>query len=179
MKELFTTQGKIIAGLIIGAALIRLMPHAPNFTPIGAMALFAGTYIANKKWAFLFPLIIMLLSDAALQLITGSGFHSTMPFVYGSFILITSFGFLVRKSTQRPAIMAASLMGSIAFFLITNFGTWLMQDLYTHTSTGLLNCYIMAIPFFKGTLLGDLFYNLLLFGFFALVKQKVELKVNA
>lgn len=171
-NELFSTKDKLILVMIAAAAAARLLPHMPNFTPIGAMALFGGTYIANKRWAIVAPLCAMLLSDVALQLRDGNGFHSSMPFVYAAFIIIAMIGFLVRKSVQRPTIMVASLVGSIIFFLITNFGTWLTQDLYEHTFSGLMNCYIMAVPFFRGTVMGDLFYNLLLFGSFALIKWR-------
>ena len=68
--------------------------------------------------------------------------------------------------------MVASLVSSIAFFLITNFGTWLMWDIYPKTGAGLISCYIAGIPFFKGTIMGDLFFNLALFGSFALAKWR-------
>jgi uncharacterized protein DUF6580 len=171
-KELFTAKGKIIIVLIVLAAAARLFPHQPNFTPIGAMALFGGTYILNKRWAVLLPLCALFLSDLALQLINGTGFHATMPFVYGSFIIISMLGFLLRRRVQRQTIMVGSLVGSLIFFFITNFGTWVTEGIYEHSLSGLANCYIMAIPFFKGTVMGDLFYNLILFGSYGLVKWK-------
>ncbi|HKR06021.1 MAG TPA: DUF6580 family putative transport protein [Bacteroidia bacterium] len=171
-KELFTTKGKIIIGLILVVSLIRLFPHLPNFTPIGAMALFGGTYISNKRWAILLPLIALFISDMALQIFNGTGFHATMPFVYGSLVLISMLGFLLRKRVQRQTIMVSSLVGSLIFFFVTNFGTWLTEGIYGHSLSGLTNCYIMGIPFFKGTVMGDLFYNLILFGSYGLVKWK-------
>ena len=171
-KELFTAKGKTIITLIVIAALIRLFPHLPNFTPIGAIALFGGTFISNKRWAVLLPLCALFISDIALELINGTGFHATMPFVYGSLVLISMLGFLIRKSVQRPTIMVASLVGSLIFFFVTNFGTWITEGIYEHSANGLINCYIMAIPFFRGTVMGDLFYNLVLFGGFSLVRWK-------
>jgi hypothetical protein len=171
-KELLTPKGKIIIGLILAAAAARLFPHIPNFSPIGAIALFCGTYILNKRLAILLPLAVMLLSDIALQIVNGTGFHSTMPFVYGSYALIAMLGFVLRKRVQRQTIMVASLVGSLIFFFVTNFGTWAVQNLYEHSASGLFNCYIMAIPFFKGTIMGDLFFNLVIFGAFSLVKWK-------
>lgn len=173
MKETSTNHFKLILFLILGAAAVRLIPHYPNFTPIGAMALFAGTCIANKRLAFAVPLLAMLLSDAALQLISGQGFHNTLFFVYGSFLLITSLGFLLRRRVQRQTIMVSSLVGSLIFFFITNFGVWVMaHGYYSYTAEGLMQCYIAAIPFFKGTVMGDLFYNLVLFGSYSLAKWK-------
>lgn len=172
MKIEFTPRLKFVLALIGLAALSRLLPHPFNFTPIGAMALFAGTYISNKKHAFLLPVLTLLASDILLQLVNGSGFYRDMIFVYGSFALITGIGFLLRGREQRQTIMVASLVSSIAFFLITNFGTWLMWDIYPKTGAGLISCYIAGIPFFKGTIMGDLFYNLALFGSFALAKWR-------
>ena len=172
MKIEFTPRLKFVLALIGLAALSRLLPHPFNFTPIGAMALFAGTYISNKKHAFLLPVLTLLASDILLQLVNGSGFYRDMIFVYGSFALITGIGFLLRGHEQRQTIMVASLVSSIAFFLITNFGTWLMWDIYPKTGAGLISCYIAGIPFFKGTIMGDLFFNLALFGSFALAKWR-------
>ncbi len=163
------TRLKVILGFIVAGALCRLVPHPFNFTPIAAMGLFAGTYINNKKLALLIPISAMLLSDIMLQLINGTGFHNQMFWVYGSIALITSLGFLLKGRAQRQTIMVASLTGSILFFLITNFGTW-AAGYYPHTAAGLTECFVMAIPFFKGTLMGDLFYNFVFFGGFALVR---------
>jgi len=163
---------KFILVLISITALSRLLPHPFNFTPIAAIALFAGTYITNKIHAFLLPLIALFISDILLQLTTGNGFYKDMIFVYGSFALITSMGFLLRGREQRQTIMVASLVGSIAFFFITNFGTWLMYDMYPKTFQGLFSCYIAGIPFFKGTIMGDLFYNFVLFASYALAKWR-------
>ncbi len=168
-NTIMDTRFKVILGFIITAALCRLVPHPFNFTPIAAMGLFAGTYINNKKLALLIPISAMFLSDIALQLINGSGFHDQMLWVYGSIALITSLGFLLKEREQRQTIMVASLTGSILFFFITNFGTW-AAGYYPHTVSGLTDCYVMAIPFFKGTLMGDLFYNFVFFGGFALVR---------
>lgn len=172
MNITLTPKLKFILALIGLAALSRLLPHEMNFTPIGAIALFAGTYISDRKQAFLLPLITLLVSDIILQVVNGSGFYRDMIFVYGSFALVTGLGFMLRGREQRQTIMVASLVSSIVFFLITNFGTWLMYDMYPKSAAGLLSCYVAGIPFFKGTIMGDLFYNLALFGTFALAKWR-------
>lgn len=139
---------KFIAFLIGIAALSRLLPHPFNFTPIGAIALFSGVYISNKRLAFALPLLTLLFSDILLQIVNGSGFYKDMFFVYGSFALVVGLGVFLKGKEQRQTIMVASLVGSILFFLITNFGTWLMYDnMYVNSGQGLLSCYIAGIPF--------------------------------
>lgn len=161
----------IVSVLIFLAALSRLLPHIENFTPIGAIALFGGTFIQDKKRAFLIPLSAMLVSDLLLQVVTGNGFHNTMVFVYGAFFIITSLGFLLRKRVQRQTIMVSSLVGSMIFFFITNFGVW-ATGYYGYGLENLMNCYIAGIPFFRGTVMGDLFFNLVLFGSFAIIQWR-------
>lgn len=170
---------RVVAIMIGAAALSRLLPHPYNFTPIAAMALFGGTYIADKKMAYVIPLLAMFISDVLLAMFTDFGFHWGMPFVYGSFMLITSLGFYLRKMVQRQTIMVCSLVGSLLFFFITNFGTWATPPfLYPHTAAGLLDCYIKAIPFFGGTIMGDLFFNTILFGSYAIVKWRFPVLVK-
>lgn len=162
------SRSKLILFIIIGGALSRLIPHPYNFTPIAAMALFGGTYLQDKKLAFLIPLSAMFISDILLELVNGTGLHGQMLWVYGSMALITCMGFFLRGREQRQTIMVASLTGSMLFFLITNFGVWTGGS-YGYTSRGLLDCYVAAIPFFRGTVMGDLFYNLVFFAGFALI----------
>lgn len=169
---------KFVTVAIVAAAISRLLPHPLNFTPIGAMALFGGTYIKDKKKAFIIPFAAMLLSDILLQIINGTGFHSTMIWVYGSFALITCLGFYLRKLVQRQTVMVCSLVGSLIFFFVTNFGTWATQSLYPKTGAGLIECYIQAIPFFGGTIMGDLFFNLILFSAFAVAKWRFPSTVS-
>ena len=172
MKNIvFDTRLKVITGMIAVGALCRLLPHPDNFAPIGAMALFGGCYISNKRMAFIIPLGAMLLSDVLLQLINGTGFHLGMIWVYGAFALITCLGFFLRGREQCQTIMVASLVGSMLFFVITNFGQW-ATGYYGYTCEALTKSFIMGIPFFRGTVMGDLFFNLVLFGSFALARWK-------
>jgi membrane-associated HD superfamily phosphohydrolase len=170
LNSLFTSRVVVVLVLIALAALSRLIPHEYNFTPIGAIALFAGTYITSKRLAFLLPLVTLFISDILLEITSGTGFYRDMIFVYFSIALVVAIGFLLRGREQRQTIMVASLVSSMVFFFITNFGVFLMHDLYPKTGAGLISCYIAGIPFLKGTLMGDLFYNLVLFGSFALIR---------
>ena len=162
-------QNRILAlfSAILAAAALRLVPHPPNFTPIGAMALFSGAYLGRRTTvlAFAAPLTAMVLSDAVL------GFYSGFWITYvavAAIVLIGSLA-LVRRSAIR--IGFAAVAGSIAFFLISNFGTWALSGMYAHTSAGLAACYVAAVPFFQNTVAGDLFYAALLFGGFALAEH--------
>ncbi len=140
--------------IITIAALLRLLPHPPNVAPIAAMALFGGVYL-NKKYALILPLLALFISDLFL------GFYGApmMSFVYGSFLLTGCIGIFLKNHKKPAAIISAALFSSLLFYLITNFGVWLTTPLYPKTLSGLLNCYTMAIPFFRNTLLGDLFYT--------------------
>ena len=142
-------------GIILLAVVARLVPHAPNFSPIGGLALFSGANF-NNKFSFLIPILAMLISDIFL------GFHKTIPYVYVSFVIIFLIGRKM-KFNKWQNLLSASLISSIIFFIITNFGVWLNFNMYPKTVDGLIQCYVMAIPFFRNTLLSDLVYS---FSFF-------------
>lgn len=141
--------------------MLRLVPHAPNFAPISAMALFGGAYL-NRKYALIVPLIAMFLSDIFL------GFHGTIIYVYGSFVATGLIGLWLRKHKNFTNVVGTAFFSSLLFFLITNFGVWLEGKLYSANLSGLMESYIMAIPFFRNTVLGDLFYVALFFGSYEL-----------
>lgn len=157
----------VLVGFIAAAISMRLLPHPPNFTPVAAIALFGGAYFASRHLAFIIPLTAMLLSDLIL------GFTGPLQtlLIYGSFALIVCLGLWLRNHRSPLAITAAAVTGSVAFFIITNFGVWAQGLLYPMTLDGLLTSYIMAIPFYANTLAGDLFYSLCLFGGFALAQH--------
>ena len=161
--------------LILFAAFSRLMPHPANFTPVAAIALFSGTYI-NKKYMFFVPIAAMLISDMII------GFHSTMIWVYGSFILIALIGLWLRSHKNIAGIIGTALASSIIFFIITNFGMW-TTGYYGYTFGGLIECYTMAIPFFRNSLAGDAIYCTIMFGVYELIlhysKNNETLEVKA
>jgi len=157
----------LLIGMIIAAAAMRLLPHPSNFEPIGAIALFAGAYFDDKRWAFVLPLAAMLLSDAVI------GFHSQMAGVYGAFALVVWLGSFLRQRRTAVKVAGAGLAASILFFVVTNFGVWALDSLYPRTLEGLVICYVAAIPFFANTLAGTLFYTAVLFGGFALAERKI------
>jgi hypothetical protein len=169
----------VISGMILVAALSRLLPHPPNFTPVGAMALFGGAVFASPWAGAAVPLAAMALSDVLLGLFVYKYglWHNGMPFVYVSLLLIVGLGRLIRSRTRPVNIAAAAVTGSVLFFLITNFGVWLngcvsSNPVYPPTAAGLVACYVAALPFFGYTLGGDLLYASLLFGGWALLLRQ-------
>lgn len=156
-----------IVAAILFAALLRLVPHPPNFTPIGAIGLFAGAYLGRNAAAFAIPLGALLLSDLVL------GFHATMIFVYAGAALAVLVGWTLSGRVSPLSVAAGALVSSILFFVVTNAGVWLVGGLYPHTFAGLAACFVAAVPFFQNTLAGDLFFSALLFGGFALLERSV------
>src|ERR1017187_2090943 len=118
-KNLLNGKLFFAAGLILAAAFTRLIPHDPNFTAVGAIALFGGTYLPNKKLAFAVPFVAMILTDLIL------GFHQTMWAVYLSFGLIVMIGMQISKNKKVTNIILGALSSSILFFIITNFAQWI------------------------------------------------------
>jgi len=155
--------------LILFAAFSRLIPHAPNFTPVISIALFAGAYL-QKRFAFLVPIVAMLMSDLLI------GFYSpiSMAFVYGSLLLIVALGFVTSGKVSMIKVGGYSLVGAVLFFLLTNFGVWIVPNsMYPRTFAGLVECYVMAIPFFGNTLYSTLIYSTVMFGLYEAAERFV------
>ncbi|MBM3209550.1 hypothetical protein FJZ40_04660 [Candidatus Shapirobacteria bacterium] len=152
--------------IIAFAVILRLVPHPPNFAPIAGMALFGGIYY-SKKYALVIPLIALFISDLFL------GFYNMMPFVYGSFLLTGLIGLWLKNHKDLKNILMGTLLSSVLFFLITNFGVWLAGGIYPKNAVGLSECYILAIPFFRNTVLGDLFFTGLFVGSYELALSLV------
>jgi len=160
---------------VAGAAALRLLPHPPNFAPIAAIALFGGVYL-SRKFALGIPILAMLVSDIFI------GFYKpvVMASVYGSFVLCGLIGLWLKKHKKAGTIIGSSLLCSVLFFIITNFAVWAFTPWYTKTLAGLVQCYALALPFFRNTLLGDIFYVGVFFGAYELVRiwisKKYQLK---
>lgn len=148
----------LIVLVIFGAALLRVLPHPPNFTPVAAVALFGGAVLADKRWAIGIPLLAMVASDWII------GFHSLAPLVYLSFIAMVFMGAVLTERRRLVPIAAMGCAASAFFFVVSNFGVWALGTLYPRTFEGLVACYVAALPFFQNTLLGTLIYSALLFG---------------
>ena len=157
----------VVTLMVFAAAFVRLLPHPPNFAPIAAMALFGGAYFSKKSFAFAIPLLAMFVTDAII------GFYSYAWMVYISFALIVLLGIVMLKKVSVKNVVLASVTASVSFFVITNFGVWMLGTLYPKTPAGLMESYIAAIPFFQNSLIGDLFFSGVMFGVYELVKHKV------
>jgi hypothetical protein len=154
-ERIANTIPTIFAVLMI--ALCRLLPHPWNFVPVSAAAIFGGIYL-DKKWAFVLPIASMVIADIFL------GFSlSDIPFVYGSILLAVLIGVGIgTRRKNKPAfamsVVSGTLGSSVLFYLVTNFGSWLTLGMYTKDLSGLIQSYVMALPFFKNSLVGDMFF---------------------
>jgi len=145
--------------LVLAGVSLRVLPHPANFAPITAIAIFGGAMLPRRLalWA---PLAAMMASDAII------GFHRLIPVTWGCFALIAlaSSYWMGKPTVLRGASLAIG--SSVFFFLVTNFAVWLWGGMYAHNLAGLSQCFTMALPFFRNTLLSDLFYTGALFGLY-------------
>ncbi|MBI5456631.1 hypothetical protein HY969_02725 [Candidatus Kaiserbacteria bacterium] len=145
-----------IALLVFLAAGSRLVPHLPNMTAVGAVALKARARYGPMGLGI--PVLGMLLSDIAL------GFYDLrlLTSVYASFALSGSLGvFLKNISLPRLALIPA--IGSTIFFLSTNTAVWALSAWYPHTLSGLLACLVAGLPFYCYMLAGDTLFTSFVF----------------
>ena len=155
------------AFFVLIGVLFRIIPHAPNFTPMLTIALMSGLYVKNR-FSLLIPISIMFISDLFI------GSHVTLLWVYFSLLIICLIGRLIKNSALH--ILLFSILSSVLFFIVTNFGVWISGG-YSYSFEGLVMCYIMAIPFFKNTLISTLlfsalFYSLHYFLNFSILKYR-------
>ena len=160
MQNLLTTLKKEIfpISLILILAFARLIPHPPNFTPIIAVALISGYFFKNINLSLLILLVAMLLSDLFI------GFYENMIFVYASLLLITFVFHKISKKINFKNLFIYCFAGSLIFFIVSNFGVWVLGSpgvldvAYERNLSGLVECYILAIPFFGNTFLSTLIF---------------------
>ena len=164
----------IILGLIIFAVALRLVPHPPNFSPIGAIGLFSGCYFCLKR-SWLIPIFALLISDFIL------GFYNpiSMMTVYLSFAVSVIIGKIFLKNKQTPyRLGGAALVSASQFFVFTNIGVWLSGTLYQVNLAGLTECFVMAIPFYGNSLISEFFYASVLFGGYYILSQCLGRKTS-
>ncbi|MBN1340158.1 MAG: hypothetical protein JXA03_12590 [Bacteroidales bacterium] len=167
MRNKLTKQGFIfVLSVIAFGAIMRLLPHWPNFTPITAIALFGGVYLNKKFLPFIIPLAALFLSDLVL------GLHSFMIPVYLTFVLIVLFSRRLPGNIKPGTIAGASLVSSFGFYLITNLFVWLTAGMYPVNAAGLVSCYVAGLPFLFNGVMGDLFYSGLFFGAFYMAQVR-------
>ncbi len=174
----------VAAGLILMAAVARIINfemHLYNLAPVAAIGLFGGAVIKDKRFAFLMPLLAMFIADLYIQLFPGSaamrGFYGTEQWlVYGGMLLVSVFGSTM-KQTSAAKVLGYTLAGSTIFFVVSNFGSYI-GGMYGYGLSGLTTTYVMAIPFFKNTLLADMIGSTLLFGSYYLLQQAFTTKLQ-
>ena len=144
--------------LILILALARLIPHPPNFTPIIAVAIMSGYFFKNINLSFLTLVVAMLIGDLFI------GFYENMIFVYASLLLITFVFYKISKKINFKSLFIYGFIGSLIFFIISNFGVWALGSpglndiVYEKNLNGLVECYILAIPFFGNTFLSTIIF---------------------
>jgi hypothetical protein len=171
--------------LILACALYRVWDSRPmGFAPQIAMALFAGSVIKDKRFAFLFPVLSLFISDLLYQFLYAQGLTTIKGFYSGqwqNYLLIASItiiGFFINKN-KIGQIFAGSLAGAVYFFLISNFMVWIgggwdiNNQPYPRSFTGLMLCFSEALPFFKWSLLSTLIFNAIFFGTYYLLGKSV------
>ncbi len=160
MSRIATSPGSRTAllalGLVLYGAVVRLLPHPPNFTPTGALCLLGGMALPGRWWPWLVPLGALFLSDLVL------GLYGLMPVTYGTWLLVVLWGRLLRERGLGMRVVAGALGASLIFYLVTNFACWLTMPQYSKDWAGLVQCYVAALPFMRNMLLADLTYTTLL-----------------
>jgi len=154
-------------GLIVLGALVRVT-QALNFAPVGALSLFAGARLRGWQ-AYALPIALMAITDPIL-----GGYSFATPFVYASFLISVWIGSKLRSTESPLWIGAGALVGSVQFFLITNFASWLgFPQTYARSFSGLIHSFVAGVPFYGRTLASDLFYAGVLFGLHAWLSRTV------
>ena len=162
-----------------------------NFSPIGAMALFAGTYFGDRYKSYLFPLLILLISDVVLMQTIYSEYSSGLLYEgwywnYAGFAAMVFIAEIFKKKVSFKSVLTISILAGFVHFVLSNFGVWLSGGMdfstglpYAKNWSGLLNCYVAAIPFFKNLLLGNVVFGFLLFGGFELAQKRfISLRIK-
>ena len=167
----------ILRALAVGGLLLvlgvagRLLPHVASFTPVAAIALFAGFFFRWRLVALAIPLAIMFVSDSFLET-TPMGVKIT---VYLAFLLPVVFAPFLRKRLSPVRIGGSALIAAMLFYVVTNFAVWLVY--YPPTLDGFLSCYGLALPFLAKKLLGDLLWSGAIFGSYAVIRHLQTRKV--
>lgn len=164
----------LAAGLILATAVMRIITaemHIPNITPVAAVGLFGGAVLADKKYAYALPLLGMFIADVYFSLFTSvNGFYGIeQVLVYGGMALVTFLGSKM-GTVNGGKVIGYSLIGSFVFFVVSNFGSYL-KGWYGYDLNGLVQTYIMAIPFYKYSYVADLIGSCSLFGLYFLGKK--------
>ncbi len=178
-NEKINLRFTLLVAMILLAAFSRIVPHMPNFSPLGAIGLFGAAHFQKRWQAFLIPIAATWLSDLFINNViyaryypSFTWFYDGFYWMYGTYALIVLAGIFIFRKVTVQRVIAGSLASTAIFFLVTNFICWPGSKVYSQDLKGLMDCYIAGLPFLKGTFLGDLFYSAVLFGGFALAQKR-------
>jgi hypothetical protein len=184
MKKIFDEENNmgrfsVLVLMVVMAGIYRLLPHPWNLAPFGAMALFGGAYFGSMIAAIFVPLVSLWISDLVLNNLIFAQyfpeftlFYSGFGWQYGSFVAISCIGLLLKNNVKPVNVLVASVGGSLLFFFVSNFGVWAGGSIYPPTGVGLMACYTAGLPFLQNTLVGDLVFNIALFGAFEFLQAR-------
>ena len=161
----------VAVALVVFGVVMRLLPHPANLAPVGAIALFGGAVLPRKLGWWL-PLAVMMISDLFL------GTYNGILFTWAGFLLVSLFGMSLRGQSNWVRVPLGALGSAVIFFIVSNLGVWAQGQMYAHTWSGLVQCYELALPFFRNTFFGDFIYSWILFGAFALSSSMVWRRSN-
>ncbi len=156
-----------VASLAVLSIVLRVVPHTANIAPVGALALLSGAVLSRRAGIFV-PVIVMIVADLII------GLHSTVLFTWLGFGMVGLFGSLLAKRSVLSRIGLGALGSAAIFYLISNFGVWLITGMYAHTLTGLIECYTMALPFLRASFMGDLAFATAFFGVYAVLRDYLD-----
>lgn len=161
----------IAAALVAFGVIMRIVPHAANFAPVGAIALSSGATF-GRHYGWWLPVVVMMLSDVYL------GFYSSMPFTWAAYAFIGLIGVSMRRWHGWWRVPVGSMVGSLTFFAVSNFGVWVNGGLYAHTWSGFVQCFALALPFFRPTAVSDLIFSGIFFGVYALAARPASARLS-
>lgn len=177
-----------ITSSIILVALTRFLPHPPNFTAVGAMALFGGAMYQSNLLKYMLPIVVLFLTDLILNNIVYAAYYDSFTlfssgafYLYGATIGMAAIGHLLVKTIRIKNVLVASLAGSTLFFVITNLGVWASGTMYPMNVAGLMMSYEAGLPFFLNNIASGILFSTILFGSYYMIADKLELatiKVN-
>lgn len=174
------TQFITAIAIVVIAIFSRFLPLPANFSPFGAIALFSGAYFVNNYLKYILPIALLWVSDVIINNVIYSEymdgfslFYQGSLWIYLTFALIIFIGSIIKKKNQLT-ILIGSVGASVLFFLVSNFGVWFSTSMYAKNVEGLIQCYVMGIPFFKYTLASNFIFSAVFFGMFEVFTSKLN-----
>jgi len=178
--NLIDFQTIFVTLVVCGVSFLRVIPHVYNFSPVIALAIFGAIHYKHRKLAYLVPLMSILFSDIIINNFVYNLSNNIVIFYKGFYWQYISYAIIIflslkynHKKINIKNISFLVISTSTLFFVTTNFGYWLTSGLYTHNISGLFKCYVNAIPFFEGTLLGAIFYTPIFIGLYYFLQRKI------